>query len=429
MASPRHARYPTRVSRGSYLFVLPVPAYPLGGGRFAVESAFADHLKMLKRKLGDLAERMVLLAPRMTDADYERGKSAFAVLDAATDGIRFRPAFSQDTGRIAYALQLGDVLGAVYEEVKDAAVVHAGYSHLYRPFEFPALMLARALGKKTISVTDIDNRSSARMLYESGALTWRELLVTKLFHQPYIDVQQRIVARVCSLVLYKGTNLVNDYGAGRDNVKPFLDAAFSEQHIIPDAAVEEKLRAVADTRTPLRLTYFGRLVAYKGVDHMLRAVAHARTLGADVEMHVIGDGAERARLEALRDSLALTRDVTFHGAVPFGDALFTLLRTMHVLLAAPLSEDTPRSALDAMASAQMIVAYDSAYYRELRSSGAPVELVRWNDVEEMGRRIAALAADRTALAQSMRAAVRFAHDNTQERWLDRRVEWTKALFT
>lgn len=417
------------VSQGSYLFVIPVPAYPLADGRFALESAFADHLKMLKSKLGDLAAHMVLLSPRMSDADYERSKKTLAVLDANTDGIRFRPAFPAEASRLAYALQLRHVFRTVYEEVQDAAVVHGGYSQLFRPFEFPAIMLGRALGKKTISVTDIDNRGSPRMLYESGSLSWKGLVVTKLLHQPYMDAQLRILARVSSLVLLKGAELVKDYGGGRDNVKTFLDAAFSEQQILPDAVVDEKVRTSAVG--PLRVTYFGRLVPYKGVDHMLRAVAHARTLGADVdlEMHIIGDGPERPRLEKLSDELALSKIVTFHGAVPFGDALFSLLRTQHALLAAPLSEDTPRSALDAMASAQLIIAYDSAYYRELHAAGAPVELVPWNDVNALGDRIAKIARDRSSLAHAMHAATRFARDNTQELWLDRRVAWTKSLFT
>lgn len=414
------------MSQGSYLFVIPVPAYPLPDGRFALESAFADHLKMLKQKLGDLAARMVLLSPRMTEADYQRSKKTLVVLDEAKDGIRFRPAYPADASRVAYALQLRRVMATVYDEVKNAAVVHSGYSQLYRPFEFPALMMGSALGKKTISVTDIDNRASPSMLYKAGALSWQGLLVTKLLHQPYIDAQQRIIARVCSLVLLKGADLVKDYGAGRPKVKTFLDAAFSEQHIVAPDVLDEKVRTSADG--PLRLTYFGRLVPYKGIDHMLRAVAHARDLGAPIEMHIIGDGPERLRLEALRDELALAPITTFHGAVPFGDALFTLLRSLHALLAAPLAEDTPRSALDAMASGQIIIAYDSAYYRELHAAGAPVELAPWNDIKALGKRIAACAADRTSLARNMRKATLFARDNTQEMWLDRRVAWTKSLF-
>jgi glycosyltransferase involved in cell wall biosynthesis len=120
--------------------------------------------------------------------------------------------------------------------------------------------------------------------------------------------------------------------------------------------------------------------------------------------------------------------VHFHGPVPF-DAVFDLLYQCHVLLAAPLSQDTPRSALDAMASGQAVLAYDTYYYRELVTAGAAVVIVPWLDIEAMARSIADLSQDRERLAGLLRNGVEFARSNTQEVWLDRRVRWTQELYT
>jgi glycosyltransferase involved in cell wall biosynthesis len=64
-----------------------------------------------------------------------------------------------------------------------------------------------------------------------------------------------------------------------------------------------------------RFVFLGRLVAWKAVDLLLQAVAEARR-GCDLELHVVGDGEERSRLEALSDKLGLAPHVTFHGFVP-----------------------------------------------------------------------------------------------------------------
>jgi glycosyltransferase involved in cell wall biosynthesis len=226
----------------------------------------------------------------------------------------------------------------------------------------------------------------------------------------------------------KGRQLVEDYGRGRPNVKYFLDSAFSAEHIAPEAVLEEKIAELSDTTKPLRVVYCGRLVAYKGIDHMLRACRLAIDAGASLSFEVIGSGEQEAALRALSSELGLDRFVTFTAAVPFGPALFERLYRAHLLLAAPLSQDTPRSALDAFAAGQIIVSYDTYYYAELAAMGAPVTLVPWCDVEALGRKLAALAADRQRLGPMILAAVAFARENTQEKWLDQRIDWTRALF-
>ncbi|MEZ4287519.1 MAG: hypothetical protein R3A47_05120 [Polyangiales bacterium] len=52
----------------------------------------------------------------------------------------------------------------IRDVVRSADLVSSTYSYtITRPFEFPALMYAAQLGKKTICVVDIDNRDSAKM--------------------------------------------------------------------------------------------------------------------------------------------------------------------------------------------------------------------------------------------------------------------------
>jgi len=412
---------------GRYLMVLPVPAFPGPDGTFEIESAFAEHLRMLRSMLGPLARTMIIAAPELS-VEERAAAGPLARLDEARDGIGFRPMFRANLGRAAYLRQLPRVLAALRGEVRKADIVHASNSPLYRPFEFPALMLASLLGKKTISVTDIDHRRSARMNLDTGRWSAKEYWITRFLHDPFTHLQQTIGVRRCSLVLLKGRSLVEDYGRGRPNVKHFLDSAFGAEHIIPASRLEEKVRATLSSQTEVEVVYFGRLVEYKGVDEMLRAVRHALDLGARLRFEIVGSGPADAALRALTRELRLESVVAFIGAVPFGPALFDRLYGAHILLAAPLSEDTPRSALDACAMGLGIVAYDTSYYRELADLGGPVEIVPWRDVSALGHRLWELDAERPRLAALLRQSAAFAPPNTQQAWLEKRVAWTRALF-
>lgn len=63
----------------------------------------------------------------------------------------------------------------------------------------------------------------------------------------------------------------------------------------------------------LRLLYLGRLLPYKGVEYALRALARLPQ-DLDVRLDVVGDGADRARLEGIAAELELGARVAFHGA-------------------------------------------------------------------------------------------------------------------
>lgn len=67
---------------------------------------------------------------------------------------------------------------------------------------------------------------------------------------------------------------------------------------------------------PPRLAYVGRLERYKHVDVMLRAGARLVERCPDLELLVIGRGAERARLERLARELGLAGRTRFTGFVP-----------------------------------------------------------------------------------------------------------------
>lgn len=70
-----------------------------------------------------------------------------------------------------------------------------------------------------------------------------------------------------------------------------------------------------ERREKARLIYVGRLIPLKGVDLLLGALARL----PECELRVVGDGPERARLEALAGRLGLSCRTEFRGACANGD--------------------------------------------------------------------------------------------------------------
>ncbi|MCZ7682728.1 MAG: glycosyltransferase [Sandaracinaceae bacterium] len=307
--------------------------------------------------------------------------------------------------------------------------MHAGLSHDLKHLALTAsLAMGAWMGKPTISITDIDGRRSAEMNHRLGRWSLKSYLLCRYVYDPVRDLQQRLAVRWCSLVLFKGETLVRDYGRGRANVRGMWDPGFSACHVIGRAALDEKLEALRDRSRPLEVLYFGRLTGYKGVDRIIEAVAGARARGrADVRLTIMGSGEDEALLRRLASERGLGSAVRFLPPVRYGEEMFSAIRPHHLMLAAPLTTDTPRSTWDAIASGIPVLAFDTEFYRSLEAETGVVETVPWPSVDALAEKIAHYAEHREPLAERMERAVAVARENTSEHWLRRRADWTLEL--
>jgi glycosyltransferase involved in cell wall biosynthesis len=134
--------------------------------------------------------------------------------------------------------------------------------------------------------------------------------------------------------------------------------------VIPFGVALDTTAAIPPHRTDpqqrFEMLFIGRLVERKGVRHLIDAVAR---LPADrrAQLHVIGDGPERPRLEQSVRALGLADRVTFHGFVPAADKLVRLAACDVLVLPAVVDAkgDTEGQGvvlLEAMAFAKPVVA-------------------------------------------------------------------------
>lgn len=408
-----------------YLMIVPVPFRPVDGGA-AVESAFALHLQELLASLAPRVTSIEVMAPTMDAAAHAAAGGSLATLRPDVDRITFTAAFPFARGRVAAMLGLPALAARLWRAVGRSGWVHAGGSPLFQPFENVGLLIGWLRRRVTVYVADIDHRASARMNLATGAWSRGVVRRRRLLHDPWTALQHHLARLLCSAVFLKGQAMVRDYGKGRPHVRYILDCAHSADLLLPPDRLAAKA-ADQRGRRSVRACYFGRLVAYKGVDRMMRAVRAARDLGADVTFDVYGAGEESERLRALAAELRLADAVRFHGARPYGAGFFGELAGLDLLLAAPLREDTPRSAIDAQALGMGVLAFDTYYYAELAQQGAGVATAPWPDHAALGRQLAGLADDRERLVDLGARGVAFAAANTQESWLRRRAAWTPGI--
>jgi glycosyltransferase involved in cell wall biosynthesis len=412
-----------------YLLLVPAGARRISPTTFAIESAFAEHLRELRRELAPRFRQIVVAMAELDDEEWQAVQGGYARVDEEAEGIQLQTLYPGSAGKLYFARHGAAVFARVARLVRDSHFVHSHLSHdLFRPLGAMACAAAVAMKKPCISVTDIDNRRDAEMNYKVGRWSKRVYLTSRYVYDPIRDAMQRAYVKHLDMVLFKEVQQVEDYGRGAPHVRFFLDPNFAEGQVLDDTQVEARRQGLADAARPLRLLYFGRLVAYKGVDHMLRALAAARAAGANAVLDIMGDGPERAALTALIAELGLGDHVAFLPSRPYGEAFFEVLRARDVLLACPLSADTPRSTWDALASGMPVLAYDTPFYASMASFTQAVVVTPWPEVAPFAARIAELARDKNMLAPMVRAGVMAARENTGASWLKRRVAWVEELM-
>ena len=159
---------------------------------------------------------------------------------------------------------------------------------------------------------------------------------------------------------------------------------------------------------------------------MIAAIAKIyRGDGPSVTLTIIGIGEEELFLKEYAEKLGARSAINFKGAVPFGPLLFSELQAYDLLIATPLAQDTPRSALDGFASGLPILAYGIDYYVELQEMSGAVCTVPWRDQRALVEEIVKLNEQRGLLSNMSRNAVDFSRRNTQEAWLEKRARWTR----
>ena len=142
------------------------------------------------------------------------------------------------------------------------------------------------------------------------------------------------------------------------NQPPHIQAFFTSMMTGPQVRHAVGHAEHKSTGQPLRILFSGRLAPEKHVEALIEALALAATEGLQFEAAIVGDGIERASLEAMVSKLGLSGRVTFVGALPFDESLKWNEWAHCLVLPSRHSEGWPKVIAEAMCYGVLCVAVD-----------------------------------------------------------------------
>jgi glycosyltransferase involved in cell wall biosynthesis len=96
------------------------------------------------------------------------------------------------------------------------------------------------------------------------------------------------------------------------------DCIFSMPYLINHDEFMRVRREDGPASGPVRFMTCSELIHRKGIDVVISAFQHAAGLNADISLTIVGDGAERNRLESSIDEAHRDR-ISFRGSIPFSE--------------------------------------------------------------------------------------------------------------
>lgn len=115
------------------------------------------------------------------------------------------------------------------------------------------------------------------------------------------------------------------------------------------------------------LLYVGTLSVNKGVEYLIRAFPLIKEQIQDVQLHVVGDGPEREKLEQLSKKLKIENDVKFFGKIPHDKVIEAYNKAKILVMPSIWMENSPFVLYEAMSAGKPIIA---------SNRGGIVDLVR-----------------------------------------------------
>ena len=175
----------------------------------------------------------------------------------------------------------------------------------------------------------------------------------------------------------------------------------SKVFVVPSFYLDHAaLSAVEQPRTKkYDVVFCARLVANKGLDRLLRAIAKI----PHVTLLVIGDGPERQKSESLAKQLDISERVEFRGWVDSNADVYGALVTGKIFVMNSLSEGGPRIALEAMACGLPVIATKVGVMEDVIDDGKN-GILTTGEPEDLSQKIRQLLADDEARERMGQAA-------------------------
>ncbi len=378
------------------LLVLPVP-FRSAGNQLLFEAQACNGLN----RWADNFSHVVAAAPVMPEYLAQADKTMVwqntgEVLDKRIQCIPLPWAYSP----VDFVRQYWRWRKVLAQEIRRCEYLQFAIGNLIGDWGSVAAMEAKKQGRLYAIHTDRVESNLMRKLVEgkSGPRAWRKTIEAAM-----MDRYHESIIRQCSAGLWHGQECYAAYSPWCRNNHLIHDVHTKKADAISEADLERKAGEIPGA-AELRIAYAGRMTGMKAPLEWLKAIAHARDLGAAVKATWYGDGELRGPMEAEISALNLGGIVRLAGFVSDRQVLLAGLREAHLMLFTHVTPESPRCLLEALICGTPIIGYDNAFARDLteeRGGGAYVAMHDWRG---LGEKVAELAGKRGEMVRMVREA-------------------------
>jgi len=274
----------------------------------------------------------------------------------------------------------------------------------WRQIHIPAVCVS--MGVPVVCVTECSYKTRRQTI--CSGVTNPFVRLRRLWSAARAEKQRRRAVALADGLQCSGMATFLDYQALNANPLLFFHSRVERDILVSDDVLRERTRRMRDGG-PLRLAFFGRLLAAKGPQHLPRVAGELRRQNVPFTLDIYGDGVMTSKLKEQVDALNLGNAVRLRGIVDFAHELVPALSAaVDLLVCCHLQGDPSSTCLEAMACGVPIAGYDSESFAGL----APYSQLGWtspgNDPRGLARLIADLNSNRQVLADAAFAVRDFA---------------------
>lgn len=212
--------------------------------------------------------------------------------------------------------------GVIYEQMRDAGLQTYDLSPLGRKFCMKKLLKLKRIAKDYDIIT-VHHTDPFLKLYFLLLKPLKKKMVTVVHSchdgaatKQYGKCKKRIYDIVFQCSLSASDAVVFVSKAGMKSYQKAFSISEKKIHVIYNGIgtgkIEDGKNHNIVKSTPYHIAYIGRLSSIKGVDLLLKAVKRVSAKWP-VQVHIVGDGPDRDKLEALSRQLTISEITCFHG--------------------------------------------------------------------------------------------------------------------
>jgi colanic acid/amylovoran biosynthesis glycosyltransferase len=289
----------------------------------------------------------------------------------------------------------------------------------------PLLLRLAQLGIPYVIVTELSLLTQLQIASVSNAHLWKRFksMAWVIFRAQRM---RKILANASALQC-NGTPTYDAYRDANPNRLLFFDTRTKPDMLARPEDIERKSLRHRQLGK-IRLLFSGRLIAIKGVGHLVDVAQGLKQRGVAFELLVAGDGQLRESMFVRVKKMGLANEVRYLGVLDFATELMPMLRTSVDLFVCPhLQGDPSCTYLETMGAGVPIVGYaNEAFSGVCRASGSGWVVPRLRP-DLLAEKIAELQQSPELLHTASLRALEFAAQHTFDKVFTSRVNHLQRI--